>query len=50
MLTSVTGVLDFTFSSDSFYDPSRLLLDKSYSRANVTAGMDPTPVPAPAAE
>ena len=49
VLTSVTGVLDFTFSSDSFYDPSRLLLDKSYSRANVTAGVAPTPVPAPAA-
>ena len=49
VLTSVTGVLDFTFSSDSYYDPSRLLLDNSYSRANVTAGMDPTPVPAAAA-
>ena len=49
MLTGVTGVLDFTYSSDSYYDPSRLLLDKSYSRSNVTAGMDPTPVPAPAA-
>jgi hypothetical protein len=49
VLPSVTGVLDFTYSSDSYYDPSRLLLDNSYSRANVTAGMDPTPVPAPAA-
>jgi len=49
VLTNVTGVLDFTFSSDSFYDPSRLILDKSYNRANVTAGIGPTPVPAPAA-
>jgi hypothetical protein len=49
VLTNVTGVLDFTFSSDSFYDPSRLALDKSYSAANVTPGIDPTPVPAAAA-
>ena len=49
VLASVTGVLDFTYSSDSYYDPSRLLLDSSYSRANVTAGMAPTPAPAPAA-
>ena len=49
VLTGVTGVLDFTYSSDSYYDPSRLLLDKSYSRGNVTAGMAPTPVPPPAA-
>jgi len=48
VLANVTGVLDFTFSSDSFYDPSRLLLDKSYSAANVTPGVDPTPVPAAA--
>ena len=33
LLTSVTGVLDFTFSSDSFYDPSRLILDASYPAA-----------------
>ncbi|HWZ01169.1 MAG TPA: lamin tail domain-containing protein, partial [Edaphobacter sp.] len=26
VLPGVTGVLDFTFSSDSFYDPSRLIL------------------------
>jgi uncharacterized protein len=48
VLTNVTGVLDFTFSSDS-YDPSRLLLDKSCSRTNVKAGVAPTPVPAAAA-
>jgi hypothetical protein len=48
LLTGVTGVLDFTYSSDSYYDPSRLLLDKTYSRANVTAGVAPAPVPAPA--
>ncbi|HEX5282487.1 MAG TPA: choice-of-anchor D domain-containing protein [Bryocella sp.] len=48
VLTNVTGVLDFTFSSDSFYDPSRLILDKTYNRANVTPGTGPTPVAAPA--
>ena len=31
VLPNVTGVLDFTFSSDSFYDPSRLILDASYN-------------------
>jgi predicted extracellular nuclease len=39
VLSNVTGVLDFTFSSDSFYDPSRLILDAAYSRSNVTPGM-----------
>ena len=39
VLTGVTGVLDFTFSSDSFYDPSRLILDAAYNRSNVVAGM-----------
>jgi uncharacterized protein len=38
VLPSVTGILDFTFSSDSFYDPSRLLLDPANSRAQVVAG------------
>jgi uncharacterized protein len=46
VLTNVTGVLDFTFSSDSFYDPSRLILDSSYNRNQVTAGMTVQPIPA----
>jgi hypothetical protein len=46
VLTNVTGVLDFTFSSDSFYDPSRLILDTAYNRNQVTAGMTVQPVPA----
>jgi hypothetical protein len=49
VLTNVTGVLDFTFSSDSFYDPSRLILDFSYNRNQVTAGMTVQPLPAPTA-
>ena len=49
VLANVTGVLDFTFSTDSFYDPSRLLLDATYDRSQVTAGMTVQPVPLPAA-
>ena len=48
VLTQVTGVLDFTFSADSFYDPSRLILDATYDRTKVTAGMSVTPVALPA--
>ncbi len=48
VLPNVTGVLDFTFSSDSFYDPSRLILDATYDRTNVSAGMTVQPVPAKA--
>lgn len=48
VLPNVSGVLDFTFSADSFYDPSRLILDAGYPRSSVVAGMTPTPV-APAA-
>ncbi|MDR3763054.1 MAG: lamin tail domain-containing protein [Acidobacteriota bacterium] len=48
VLANVTGVLDFTYSSDSYYDPSRLLLDSSYSSSNVTAGMAVQPVDAAA--
>lgn len=44
VLPSVTGVLDMTYSSDSYYDPSRLLLDASYDRSQVVAGMGVTPV------
>jgi len=46
VLANVTGVLDFTFSSDSFYDPSRLILDLAYNRNQVTAGMTVQPIPA----
>jgi hypothetical protein len=45
VLPNVTGVLDFTYSSDSYYDPSRLLLDATYNRGQVVAGMSVTPVP-----
>ena len=48
MLPNVTGVLDFTFSADSFYDPSRLILDAAYNRAQVVAGMTVQAVPLPA--
>jgi len=48
VLPNVTGILDFTFSSDSFYDPSRLVLDSGYDRSKVTAGMSVQPAPAPA--
>jgi uncharacterized protein len=46
VLPNVTGVLDFTFSSDSFYDPSRLILDAAYNRTQVAAGMTVQPIPA----
>jgi hypothetical protein len=46
VLPNVTGVLDFTFSNDSFYDPSRLILDTTYDRTQVTPGMTVQPVPA----
>jgi uncharacterized protein len=49
VLPNVTGVLDFTFSSDSFYDPSRLILDAAYNRAQVAAGMTVQPLPLPGA-
>jgi predicted extracellular nuclease len=34
-LSNVTGVLDFTYSSDAFYDPGRLILDATYDRTQV---------------
>ena len=49
VLPNVTGILDFTYSSDSFYDPARFLLDPSYSAANITPGMQIVTVPAAAA-
>lgn len=49
VLANVTGVLDFTFSADTYYDPSRLILDANYNRANVTAGMTVQPVALPGA-
>jgi predicted extracellular nuclease len=45
-LSNVTGVLDFTFSNDSFYDPSRLILDAAYDRTQVTGGITVQPVAA----
>jgi predicted extracellular nuclease len=48
VLANVTGVLDFTFSTDSFYDPSRLILDATYNRSNVSAGMTVQSVALPA--
>jgi hypothetical protein len=45
VLPSVTGILDFTYSSDSYYDPSRLLLDSAYNRSAVVAGATVQPVP-----
>jgi len=49
VLPNVTGVLDFTFSNDSFYDPSRLILDATYDRTQVVPGMTVQPVPPAAA-
>jgi uncharacterized protein len=46
VLTNVTGVLDFTFSNDSSYSPSRLILDAAYDRTQVAAGMTVQPIPA----
>ncbi|WP_041596869.1 choice-of-anchor D domain-containing protein [Granulicella tundricola] len=48
IMANVTGVLDFTFSSDSFYDPSRLILDATYPRTSVTGGMTVQAVTLPA--
>jgi uncharacterized protein len=48
VLSNVTGVLDFTYSSDSFYDPSRLILDAAWDRSQLAAGMTPQPVPSAA--
>ncbi len=48
VVQNVTGVLDFTFSSDSFYDPSRLIVDATWDRGQLTAGITPQPVPPPA--
>src|SRR3979490_2510731 len=46
VLPNVTGVLDFTFSSDSFYDPSRLILDAAYAPTKAPAGTTVQPIPA----
>lgn len=48
VLTSVTGVLDFTSSADSTYTPARLLVDPSYSRSNVDHTFELTVQPVPA--
>lgn len=48
ILTNATGILDLTYSSDAYYDPARLVLDKSYSaQGNVTGGMAAQPIPVP---
>jgi len=31
VVSNVTGVVDMTYSSDSYYDPARILIDKSYT-------------------
>ena len=49
LLPNVTGVLDFSYSTDSYYDPARLLIDPSYNTATITPGMSVQPVPLPAA-
>ena len=49
LLPNVTGVLDFTYSADSFYDPARLLIDPAYNTAGITPGVSVQPVPLPAA-
>jgi len=46
-LANVTGVLDFTYSSDTYYDPSRLILDAAWDRLQITPGMVPQPAPLP---
>ncbi|HEY1743421.1 MAG TPA: Ig-like domain repeat protein [Granulicella sp.] len=48
VLPNVTGILDFTYSSDSYYDPSRLVLDPSYDKSKIAAGMSVQPAPPPA--
>jgi hypothetical protein len=47
--TNVTGVLDFTFSNDSFYDPSRFIPDIPTLTAGYTPGMTVTAMALPAA-
>ncbi len=48
VVQNLTGVLDFTFSSDSFYDPSRLIVDASWDRGQLTPGITVQSVPAAA--
>ncbi len=31
VVSNVTGIVDMTYSSDSYYDPARILIDKSYT-------------------
>ena len=47
--TNVTGVLDFTYSNDNFYDPSRFIPDIPTLTAGYTPGMIVTPLALPAA-
>ena len=47
--SNVTGILDFTYSNDSFYDPSRFIPDAGSLLANYTPGIVPTPAALPTA-
>ncbi len=49
IFNNVTGVLDFTYSSDSYYDPSRFIPDTGSLLANYTPGMKVTALPLPGA-
>jgi hypothetical protein len=50
VVTNLSGILDLTYSSDAYYDPARLVLDKNYSATgNLTGGMTAQPVAVPAA-
>ena len=46
---NVTGILDFTYSNDSFYDPSRFIPDAGVLQAAYVAGLQPTPAALPVA-
>ena len=46
ILTGAVGILDFTYSSDSFYDPARFLIAAG-NVPTVTPGMTVQPVPLP---
>ena len=46
---NLTGVLDFTYSNDSFYDPSRFIPDVATLSAGYTPGITVQALPLPAA-
>lgn len=47
--SNVTGILDFTYSNDSYYDPSRFIPDAGSLLANYTAGITPVAAALPSA-